>query len=85
LHNSIQELVKREHLIITLLMPLIVISSIFILLSLLFPIYAPLFIFLLGTHIMNCRGDLADYFLTRKFNKECFIGFISEKDYRGYK
>ena len=84
LSNTTNEAIKREDLMIISISPFIIISTFLLVLMTIFTSYTPLFLMILGAHLLNCIVDLAQFSLAKKFHKNCYIGVANKTEYRGY-
>lgn len=84
LSNTVDGAIKREDLMIISIAPLVVISTFLSILMIIFPSYIPLFLMIIGLHLLNCINDIAQFKIANEFQKECYIGVVNNTEYRGY-
>jgi len=84
LNNTIDGAIKREDLMIISISPLIIISTFLVALMTIFTSYTPIFLLILGIHLLTCINDLAQFSIAKKFQKGCYIGVANKTEYRGY-
>ncbi len=84
LSNTVNGAIKREDLMIISISPLIIISTFLVVFMTIFTSYIPLFIMIIGIHLLTCINDLAQFSIAKKFQKGCYIGVANKTEYRGY-
>lgn len=84
LSNTVNGAIKREDLMIISISPLIIISTLLVILMTIFTSYIPLLVMIIGIHLLTCINDLAQFSIAKKFQKGCYIGVANKTEYRGY-